>query len=121
MDRFAYAAHDDLLSQVASSEAERHAVRRILGDELQRDLRRLPRLTEADLDARNADKAWPSCCGACSQGRRICPTPQACQVSDEADPPRPEARAGDALRVIVGVLFGWAVVVAALLAMGVRL
>lgn len=38
MDRFTYAVHDDLLSQVASSKHERDTVRRILGPDLQREL-----------------------------------------------------------------------------------
>ena len=38
MDRFTYAVHDDLLSQVATSEEEARAVRSILGPELQREL-----------------------------------------------------------------------------------
>lgn len=56
MDRFSYADHADLLAQVASSEHERNTVRRILGDELQRDLRRLPKLTESDSDAHESDR-----------------------------------------------------------------
>ena len=41
MDRSAYATHSDLLDQVASSEEEARAVRRILGPDLQRELRNL--------------------------------------------------------------------------------
>ena len=38
MDRSAYADHSDLLDQVAASEEEARAVRRILGPDLQREL-----------------------------------------------------------------------------------
>jgi len=41
MDRFTYAVHDDLLSQVASSDHEASEVRRILGPDLQRERQRL--------------------------------------------------------------------------------
>ena len=41
MDRFSYADHSDLLDQVAASEEEARAVRRILGPDLQRELRNL--------------------------------------------------------------------------------
>ena len=37
-DRLTYRVHDDLLSQVATSEEEARAVRRILGPDLQREL-----------------------------------------------------------------------------------
>ena len=37
-DRLTYRVHNDLLSQVATSEEEARAVRRILGPETQRDL-----------------------------------------------------------------------------------
>ena len=40
-DRLNYRTHADLLDQVASSEEEARAVRRILGPELQRELRYL--------------------------------------------------------------------------------
>lgn len=55
MDRFAYSDHGDLLDQVATSALERDEVRRILGAELR------GKLTEADLDARIAERdAAPS-------------------------------------------------------------
>ena len=41
MDRFSYADHSDLLDQVATSEEEAREVRRILGPDLQRELRNL--------------------------------------------------------------------------------
>ncbi len=41
MDRFSYADHSDLLDQVATSEEEAREVRRILGPDLQRELRYL--------------------------------------------------------------------------------
>ena len=40
-DRLNYRTHADLLDQVASSEEEARAVRRILGPDLQRELRNL--------------------------------------------------------------------------------
>lgn len=107
-----YRTHADLLRQVADSEAEEREVRRVLGAPL----------TEADLDANNAPKlAWPNCCGACGQGRRLCSTPQACQISAEADPPRAPMQAGD-LFILAGLmLVSWAALAFTLLAMGVRL
>ena len=41
MDRMTHRVHQDLLAQVAASEEEARAVRRILGPELQRELRYL--------------------------------------------------------------------------------
>lgn len=107
-----YRTHADLLRQVADSEAEEREVRRVLGAPL----------TEADLDANNAPKlAWPNCCGACGQGRRLCITPQACQVSAEPDPPRPPLRRGDGLIAAALVVASWAAVAGVLYVMGVRL
>jgi len=40
------------------------------------------KLTSADLDRLIADRALPSCHGACNQGRVPCPVPDACQLSD---------------------------------------
>lgn len=40
-DRLNYRVHQDLLAQVATSEEEARAVRRILGPDLQRELRNL--------------------------------------------------------------------------------
>ena len=41
MDRMTHRVHQDLLAQVATSEEEARAVRRILGPDLQRELRNL--------------------------------------------------------------------------------
>lgn len=41
MDRMTHRVHQDLLDQVATSEEEARAVRRILGPDLQRELRNL--------------------------------------------------------------------------------
>ena len=41
MDRMTHRVHQDLLAQVATSEEEARAVRRILGTDLQRELRNL--------------------------------------------------------------------------------
>jgi hypothetical protein len=46
-------------------------------------------LTDADADEairKSWPHVWPACCGNCSEGRTICPTPEACQmgVDDEA-------------------------------------
>lgn len=41
MDRMTHRVHQDLLTQVAASEEEARAVRRILGPDLQRELRNL--------------------------------------------------------------------------------
>lgn len=152
MDRLTHRTHADLLDQVADSQAEADHVRAVLGQPGVVDLcaacgypcritQRLvwsgsvvrhagcvERLTEADLDARLADKrnhparpdtsprTWPSCCGSCADGRRPCHTPAACQISAEPDAPRPMARAGDLLRVIVLVLLSWAAVAAVVIA-----
>lgn len=121
-------AHDDLLDRVAASTEERDEVRRILGADP---------LAEHELDTHIRHvraAAYPiryrACAnGPCAQGRKLCPTPQACQVSaepaddiaDEADAPRPPMRRGDALRLIMLGLASWAAVAGALYAMGVRL
>ena len=60
---------------------------------------------------------WPACCGLCAQGRRLCPSPQACQLVDEDRPPM---RGGDLLRVVVLVLACWAAVALTLIAAGIR-
>lgn len=108
MDRMTHRVHTDLLEQVASSEHEAAEVRRILGAELQR------KLTESDLDRRIAEKAatWPHCSGACAQGRKLCPTPQACQICDDYT-----ERDGAAIRwIAAGLLLTWAVIAAAAIA-----
>lgn len=107
--------HLDLLDQVADSAAERDAVRRILSEPL----------TEADLDAQQRWKAapWPfapanhahrySACvsGPCDQGRKLCPSPEACLRADRAEPGE-EARANRLQRALAGVAL---IVVAALM------
>ena len=104
--------------------AERDEVRRILGE----------RLTAAELDdalaAQRREDAWRaqpwpigsanhahrySTCkdGPCQQGRKPCPTPDACQM-----PERPSSRSGDLWLVTALVLAGWAAVVLTLVAVG---
>lgn len=114
---------------VADQTRERDAVRRIVDgerlssgalDDILIQQRRASKRTQAGLDAGTA-RTWPSCCGACRRGTGICPTPQACQISTEPDPPpRPPPRGGDMLRVIAFLLCAWAAVAATLLVLGVR-
>lgn len=86
MDRMTHRVHTDLLDQVAASEEEAREVRRILGP-----------------------ATWPGCCGACGQGRKPCPTPQACQICDDYT-----ERDGAAIRwIAAGLLLTWAVLAAA--------
>jgi len=108
-DRLNYSTHADLLDQGAASEAEAREVRRILGPETQR------KLTEADIDAQIAFKGepWPICCGACAQGRKLCPTPQACQISVDKDAKHDTARL---IWIAAGLLLTWAVIAAAAIA-----
>ena len=108
-------AHLDLLDQVADSEAERLEVRRILSElAAQDDDATLLAEHELDTHIRHVRAAvYPirhrACAnGPCAQGRKLCPTPQACQVStepaddiaDEADAPRPPLKRGDGPRVL---------------------
>lgn len=50
----------------------------------------------------------PSCTGPCHQGRRLCPSPQACGISAEPKPgiraPLPNS-AGRWARVLIGFVF----------------
>ena len=110
----------DLLDQVADSTEERDAVRRILSEPLAEH--------ELDTLGRYASAAvypirYSACAnGPCAQGRKLCPTPQACQLGEgDADPPRTPMRRGDALRLALLVLASWAAIAATLYAMGVRL
>lgn len=99
--------HFDLLDQVASSEHEARAVRRILGPDTQRELRNL-----RDFHRDQKPESWPACCGACGQGRGLCPTPQACQICDDYT-----ERDGAAIRwIAAGLLLTWAVIAAAVIA-----
>lgn len=130
MDRLTNRVHDDLLAQVASTAEEEAHVRRILSEPL--------KLREEDLDAHERYKrapfavgetnhahrhssTWPNCCGACDEGRTLCHSPQACQISVEPDPPRKPRSAGDIVIVIALVIASWAAVAFVLLVMGVRL
>ena len=101
MDRFSYADHSDLLDQVATSEEEARAVRRILGPDLQREMAHL-----RDFHRDPNPEPWPSCCGACGQGRRLCPTPQACQICDDYT----ERDGAAIVWIAAGLLLTWAVI-----------
>lgn len=97
----------DLLRQVERDEYRRAEIRRILGPELQRELRNL-----RDFHRDPNPEPWPSCCGACGQGRKLCPTPQACQICDDYT-----ERDGAAIRwIAAGLLLTWAVIAAAAIA-----
>jgi len=103
-DRLTYRVHNDLLSQVATSEEEDRTVRRILGPDLQRELRNL-----RDFHRDPNPEPWPNCCGACGQGRRLCPTPQACQICDDYT----ERDGAAIVWIAAGLLLTWAVIAAA--------
>lgn len=100
----------DLLDQVADSTEERDAVRRILSEPLAEH--------ELDTLGRYAGAAvypirYSACAnGPCAQGRKLCPTPQACQLGegDGADPPRAPMRRGDTLRLVLLGLASWAAI-----------
>lgn len=119
MDRMTHRVHQDLLAQVATSEEETRAVRRILGPALQRELRYL-RDFDRTPDAPQGEP-WPACCGICAQGRSLCPTPEACRISVEPDAPRPPLRAGDLVRAVGLLVLSWTAFAAALYGLGVRL
>ncbi len=116
-------AHFDLLEQVADTADELETVRRILSAPPAAPL------TEADLDAQQAwlRAPWPatasnhahrySACrsGPCDQGRKLCPSPEACQCAEPAAPGS-ESRAGRAVRAGAGAAL---LVVAVLMAAGI--
>lgn len=106
--------------------AERDEVRRILGE----------RLTESELDdaiaAQRREDAWrarpwpigpanhahrySTCHGPCEQGRKPCPTAEACECSE--DEPK---RSGDLVRIWALILAAWAAIAATLIVTGVTL
>ena len=133
-DRLTHRTHADLLDQVTDDEAEKRNVRRILGAPLP--------LREEDLDAHQRYLLAPfpvapanhahrySACrsGPCQQGRKLCPSPEACQLDAAAAGARPPRRR-DTLRTFalaaagvagIGLVLG-AVAAAALAAAGVLL
>lgn len=114
-----YSTHSDLLVQVADSAEEDAHVRRVLGG----------RVSEAELDeyerwrrapiavgATNHAHRHSTCHGPCEQGRKLCPSPDACECAE-----RPAPRSGDFWRVLALVLASWGAVAFVLLVMGVRL
>jgi hypothetical protein len=99
---------------------QRDAVRRILNAEplAERELDTLERHRRA---ARYPIRYAACANGPCAQGRKLCPTPQACQLGEgDADPPRTPMRRGDALRLALLVLASWAAIAVTLYSMGVR-
>lgn len=56
----------------------------------------------------------PTCSGPCDQGRRACPTPEACQAPDESGLPGPAM----ALAIAIGLI---AIIAALSLAIGAYL
>ena len=106
-DRLNYRVHQDLLRQVATSEEEAREVRRILGPDLQRELRNL-----RDFHRDQKPESWPACCGACGQGRKLCQTPQACQICDDYT----ERDGAAIVWIAAGLLLTWAVIAAAAIA-----
>lgn len=123
IDRSNYATHADLLAQVADSAEEDAHVRRVLG----------ARVSEAELDeyeqwrraphpvgATNHAHRFSACkSGPCEQGRKLCPSPEACQCSE------PDNRAERAITGLVtftcAALVCGAVAAGVLIVMGVQL
>lgn len=122
-DRSNYATHADLLAQVADSAEEDAHVRRVLGG----------RVSEAELDeyerwrrapvavgATNHAHRYSTCVsGPCDQGRKLCPSPEACQRSE------PDNRAERAIIGLVtftcAALICGAIAAGVLIVMGVQL
>lgn len=125
-DRLSHRTHADLLDQVASSPEERDAVRRAFGVPLAAH--------ELDTAARYRRAAvypirYAACLsGPCEQGRKLCPSPEVCQISagrhdrsacaasricDAADAPRPRRSAWDGLRIVALYAAGSAAIVVA--------
>lgn len=99
--------HLDLLDQVERDEHRRAEIRRILGPDMQRELRNL-----RDFDRDPNPEPWPSCCGACGQGRKLCQTPQACQICGDYT----EHDGAAIVWIAAGLLLTWAVIAAAVIA-----
>lgn len=103
---------------------QRDAVRRIINAEP---------LAERELDTlerhRRAERypiRYAACSdGPCDQGRKLCPSPEACRggrgaaIGSDADAPRQPMRAGDFWAVVALAIAGWAAVALVLAAMGV--
>ena len=117
-----YTKSADLLAHVADSAEEDAHVRRVLG----------ARVSEAELDeyeqwrraphpvgATNHAHRHSTCHGPCEQGRKLCPSPEACQCSE------PDNRAERAITGLVtftcAALVCGAVAAGVLIVMGVTL
>lgn len=70
-----HATHLDLLAQVADSTHERDEVRRILSAAAIRSI-------DTAISGPMPLDTFAGCHGPCSQGRRFCPTPDACQIAE---------------------------------------
>ena len=89
----------DLLTLVADNTHERDQVRRICSEHLAPD---------------NGYRI-SACCGPCEKGRRPCPTPDECQLTQAISAPRLPLRGGDFWRVLALALASWAIVESVLL------
>ena len=118
-----YSTHSDLLVQVADSAEEDAHVRRVLG----------ARVSEAELDeyeqwrrapfpigATNHAHRYSACkSGPCEQGRKPCPSTEACQCSEPDN--RAERAITGLVTFTVAALVCGAVAAVVLIVMGVKL